>query len=601
MHALEFFSATWGLPGDVSEIRTDALEDTEKALRITYHLHKADFFRVPSTGQDFRLLPPMTIGRVLKPSKRHADEPVDIGPAGEWVYKLHADFPANFAVHVPSDVNITRDYGEYTSSYKVSRNVLDAERRMVLKVNELPAMRRADYSSFHNVSTSAVEEAPWYSAAKPSASALASAAQMQGTPAELREAGIAALKRQDFATAAALLQRAADQEPATKEGWEELGQAYAALNQHEKAIRAFQTEIEKNPAQEHANAELAGELTQLGRYDEAIAAYRKQIELTPSDKSPHKRLGLLLVQLKRDHEAQSELQAAAAIPPDDPEVKMALAQLSARAGEPSKLGVMNASLTGATVSAPANDYFSVSLRQDADPGELAHEAEKSLNALGDQFDSGEYDHMDANAFAAMDAVALAWARMGWTRFLQGENVPAWQYLEAAWDLSQSGTVANRLAQVFEKTGARDRACHMYALAAAAGGAEAQNSRDKLAKLGTTPEKELSAANAELAKMRIIALPRLTSQTASARFALLFDNSNAPDRVQFIDGDESLRGATEKLQSMEFAVKFPDVSSIKIIRLGTVSCVAAGCSFELQPLNSMQQSAHPELAGAPAKP
>jgi hypothetical protein len=262
---------------------------------------------------------------------------------------------------------------------------------------------------------------------------------------------------------------------------------------------------------------------------------------------------------------------------------------------------MNASLTGATASATANDYFAAALRQDADPGELAHEAEKSLNALGDQFESGEYDHMDANAFAVMDAVALAWARMGWTRFLQGENVPAWQYLEAAWDLSQSGTVANRLAQVFEKTGARDRARHMYALAAVAGGAEAQNSREKLAKLGPAPEKELSAANAELAKMRVVALPRLTSQTAAARFALLFDNSNTPDRVQFVDGDDSLRSATEKLQSMEFAVKFPDVSSIKIIRFGTVSCVATGCSLELQPLNSMQHSAHPELAGSPGKP
>ena len=36
---------------------------------------------------------------------------------------------------------------------------------------------------------------------------------MKGTPEELREAGISALKRQDFSTAATLLQRAADQDP----------------------------------------------------------------------------------------------------------------------------------------------------------------------------------------------------------------------------------------------------------------------------------------------------------------------------------------------------------------------------------------------------
>jgi hypothetical protein len=102
-------------------------------------------------------------------------------------------------------------------------------------------------------------------------------------------------------------------------------------------------------------------------------------------------------------------------------------------------------------------------------------------------------------------------------------------------------------------------------------------------------------------MRSVTLPRLTSQAATARFALLFDNSNTPDRVQFLDGDESLRSAADKLQGTEFSVKFPNVSSIKIIRIGTVLCVASGCTFELQPLNSMQQVGHPEVASGPQKP
>ena len=55
--------------------------------------------------------------------------------------------------------------------------------------------------------------------------------------------------------------------------------------------------------------------------------------MAPSEKSGHKQLGLLLLQMKRDQEAQTELEAAAAIPPDDPEVKMALAKLYSRTGE----------------------------------------------------------------------------------------------------------------------------------------------------------------------------------------------------------------------------------------------------------------------------
>lgn len=73
------------------------------------------------------------------------------------------------------------------------------------------------------------------------------------------------------------------------------------------------------------------------------------------------------------------------------------------------------------------------------------------------------------------------------------------------------------------------------------------------------------------RMRTIALPLLVSQTASARFTLLFDNSNSPDRIQFLDGDDALRNAAEKPQRLEYPVRFPDVSSIKIIRLGRISC------------------------------
>ena len=597
--ALEMVSRVWGLLGDVSEVHIDALENTTKPFRVTYHMHKADYFKAPSSAVNFQLLPPSSVGRVPKASKKHPGEPLDVGPAGENTSHVHIEFPANFSIHIPADVSITRDFGEYSTTYKVSKNMLDADRKMVLKVNELPAMRRADYSSFHNVTTSSLEETPWCSISRPSAASLTSAGEMKGTPAELREAADAAFKRQDFPTAAALLQRASDQDPTSKDGWEQLGQAYSSLNQHDKAVRAFQRQLEREPYHAHANAELATELTQLGRYDEAVAAYRKQIEIAPAEKSSHKRLGLLLVQLKRDQDAKSELETAANIPPDDPEVKMALAQLYSRTGDSKKAELMMASLTGGSSTTLANDFFAPALREDANPAEAAHDAEKNLSAIGDQFESGEYDHLDANSFSVMDMVALSWARLGWARFLQGDTLAASQLLDSAWELSQSGTVANRLAKVYEKTGAVDRARHMYALAAAAGGPESQSSRKQVLKLNAgSAEKSLSQAVIELEKMRTITLPQLVSGNATARFMMIFDNSTTPDRAQFLDGDEALRGAAEKLQAMEFAVKFPDVSSIKIIRLGTVSCQSSSCKLEMQPLNSMQEGIHPQVAATP---
>jgi hypothetical protein len=281
---------------------------------------------------------------------------------------------------------------------------------------------------------------------------------------------------------------------------------------------------------------------------------------------------------------------------------MALSQLYSRIGESKKAEVMMTSLTGGVIQTGRSDFFTAALRDDINPSQTEHDAEKTLGDIGDQFESGEYDHLTPSAFSAMDLVALSWARFGWARFLQGDNLDSTRFLEAAWSLSSSATVANRLGRIYEKTGARDHARHMYALVVAVGGPEATPSRERVAKLGPVGvDKELAQAAAELDKMRTIRLPQLVSGTASARFEMLFDNSTNPERIQFLDGDESLRSAGEKLQRLEYPVKFPDISSIKVVRLMTVSCRASGCKLELTPLPSMQQSNASEVAAAPQKP
>jgi tetratricopeptide (TPR) repeat protein len=307
----------------------------------------------------------------------------------------------------------------------------------------------------------------------------------------------------------------------------------------------------------------------------------------------------LLVQLKREPEAQTELETAASFPPEDPEIKIALSQLYSRMGESGKSKTIMASSTGGVIS--NEDFFGPVLNDDVDPSQAEHDAMKNLGNIGDQFESGEYDQLNPADFSAMDSVALSWARLGWAYFLEGNTLQASQYLEAAWSLSLSGTVANRLGRVYEKTGARDHARHLYALAFAAGGPDALASRDRITKLGSlNVQKELALATAELDKLHTMRLPAMSTGTASARFEMLFDNSTTPDRVRFIDGDESLRDAGEKLQKLEYLVRFPDISSIKIIRLGTVICRNSACNFELERLGAMQHRTNSEVATAPGK-
>jgi tetratricopeptide (TPR) repeat protein len=330
------------------------------------------------------------------------------------------------------------------------------------------------------------------------------------------------------------------------------------------------------------------ELQQTGKTDEAVAAYRKQLETAPYDKMMLRNLGLLLAQLGRDADARTELEAAAAIPPDDPETKLALAQVYGRLGEKSQAQELMKGLTGSAGADSGQDIFAAALKNDTDPTQAENDAQQVLYDIGGQFDSGELDRLGPSAFSSMRLVALAWSRIGWAKFQRGENLAAMQFLTPAWLLSQSGTVGNRLGQVLEKQGQQEKARHMYALAAAAGGSavEVQDSRARLAKLaGDAAEKDAAQAPVELAQARMVKLGPvvISSKPVSARFNLVFDSSPRPERAEFVDGDESLRAAAAQLREKDFPVRFPDVSSVKIVRRGLLSCGGSGCGIELLPI------------------
>ncbi len=581
-------SASWGLPGDVDDVQLDPIEDTSKPFHLKYHLRQDQYFVVPSASVNFRPIPPLGMPPVRASEK--SKEPLNIGPAGEMDYRVRLQFPSNYTVHTPTPVKMSRDYGDYSSTYSLSKGILEGERKLVVRVNEVAAARRADYESFRNATQSDQDQLLSCTILTSSGQGTQTAAKMEGTPAELHKAGVKALQSKDYRTAIDLLKRAVDGDASLadtgmKDGWYDLGLAYAGANHHAEAIAAFRKQIGLDPNHKHANGDLAMELQQAGKNDEAIAAYRKQLETTPYEKTTLKDLGLLLAQLGRDADARTELEAAAAIPPEDPETKMALAQVYGRLGEKALAQELMKGLTGSSNTDSSQDIYASALGNDIDPAQTENDAQQVLYDIGGQFDSGELDRLGPSAFSSMRLVALAWARMGWAKFQRGENLAAMQFLQSAWLLSQSGTVANRLGQVLEKQGQAEKARHMYALAVAAGGGDVPDSRARLTKLtgdSAAVEKELAQAPADLVQARTVKLGPISSKNAAARFNVVFDSSPRPERVEFVDGDESLRSAGEQLREKDFPVRFPDVSSVKIVRRGLLSC-GSGCWIELLPI------------------
>ena len=202
-------SASWGLPGDVDHVQLDPIEDTSKPFHLKYHLHQDRYFTVPSTSVNFRPIPPL--GTPAIRASERSTEPMNIGPAGEMDYRVRLQFPANYTVHTPTAVKMSRDYGDYSSTYSQNKGVLEGERKLNVKMNELAAARRADYESFHNATQSDQDQLLSCTILTPSGQgAETPASKMEGTPAELHRAGVKALQSKDYRGAIDLLKRAVD-------------------------------------------------------------------------------------------------------------------------------------------------------------------------------------------------------------------------------------------------------------------------------------------------------------------------------------------------------------------------------------------------------
>jgi tetratricopeptide (TPR) repeat protein len=580
-----------GLPGKVGDLDVESLEDTAKPFHLRYKYHRDSYFPVPSTGSPFLPFPPLRFAAL---PKKKSNEPLDIGPVGEVRYKVHLRFANNYTFALPPTVRLSRDYVEYSSVFQLAGSVLEGERTLAVKISHLPATRRPDVESLRSVAADAVGQSLACTIRPASKTSAVTALPEGAKPEELRKAALKALEERDFQTASELLKRVVEHEPASTDAWDDLGRAYAGLGRHNEATAAFQKQVAANAFHKRAYNDLGAELRQQGKYEEALAAYAKQLGNNPVDHTASRNHALLLLQLKKQKEALAELEALTAAPPEDPELELALAQLYASTGNTAKSHDLPVKVIGSASPVPNGDVYAVALRDDINADDTLNTASKILLDIGDQFDEGAFEEDSPETFSTMQFVALEWARTGWAKSLKGETPEAIRYLNAAWNLGQSGTVANRLGRVYQKAGQTANAKRLLALAIAAGGSETENSRALLLKLGGNADAK--SAQTELSNFSTVKVPALTGKKGEAEFTLVFDGSSKPDRAEYRSGDDSLRSAGPALMEVTYPVTFPDRSSIKIVRRGLLSCGPAGCSVMLRPLDSVQPM---PFAGLPA--
>jgi len=214
-------------------------------------------------------------------------------------------------------------------------------------------------------------------------------------------------------------------------------------------------------------------------------------------------------------------------------------------------------------------------------------AESAVAAVAAALRNVELERLTMTDIGLVNSIAACWDTLGWVHFQKGDLDTAERYISAAWLLAQHGEVGYHLGQIEEKRGRKDAAIRMYGLAAVANRLVPE-AKESLDRLGMKDQREalFRKSLAEQAGSRTVKLSAALKDvkgTTEAQFFVVL--APGPSRnalvtdVKFLRGDEKLRPLSAALKSANFNFVFPDDTTTKIVRRGTLFCQGSGeCSF-----------------------
>jgi tetratricopeptide (TPR) repeat protein/transglutaminase-like putative cysteine protease len=582
--------------GDVSNVAVSTPEDISSAFRFSYDYTRKDY---PDWANRRIGAPCPPLG--LPPLKEEKTaEPLPLGTPVEFVYDGKITLPGDYIPRLPSTVELKEDFAEYYSTYAFANGVLHAQRRLTIKVREIPRAKFEQYRKFQKAAND--DENAFINLE----SAMASGGEKRNPEADrLFEEGRQALLRRDFGEALDYFKKTLDIDPKYKGAWGVIGYLQMELHQIDEGLRAFRKEIEVNPSDPRAYKGLGFALMAMNRNEEAIQVWQDLRKVDPKDRDAPANLGALLVRLKKYSEAVPVLQSAAELNPKSPHMNLALGSAYLETGESEQALV--AYQKAADLDPAPNTWNAIAYslaEKNQKLSEALRYAEMAVKAQESRTDILWLERLEMSDLRIPGLLGAIWDTVGWVHFRLGNLDKAEKYIAAAWNLSQDAIEADHLGQIYEKQGKKQVAIRAYSWALAASGGEIrlrfpavitglrgslvpemQDTRNRLLNLvgsNSRIEALVRDAGGELSQMRTVRLKPIVPKLVTAEFFVLLSPGPKVEEVKFISGAEELRGVTKQLAAAKFDAPFPDEHKTKILRRGILMCHpgAVGCEFVL---------------------
>jgi len=592
-----------GFSGEVSEVSASPPEKTDEPFHFAYTYTRKDFPQWSERRISSPVPPILAAAPDEKPS-----HPILLGAIGEIRYESRVELPKGYTPQLPSRVDLSEEFAEYHAIYTTKDGALRAERRLLVKAEEVPV---SEYGSFKKFSKAVSDNGNLYIALSngmPSAQALAISSfqgAFQALPdsantgaVQLEADARAALQRGETQVAIASLKGAVAADPKFARAWSFLGGLLMESRHFDEGVDAFNKAIEVNPGEAAIYKVYGYSLLVSGKNEEAVPIWEEEIKLAPKDADGPLNLASALMATRRYGRAASELEAASKIDPHRPDVFTKLGLAYTLQGDENKAAaaydqalevdprpVTYNDIAYAMTKADKRLSAALGYAEKAVRGEEEASADIKLSALRDE------DVRRAQSLASF------WGTLGWAHARLSHFNEAERYLSAAWTLSQDGTTGLHLAQLYQRLH-RDRAAlRLLELAeyrlSFGTGSRSLGPSDEVNEIHEIRalHEHLSRGSAgnfggielskELTRMRTFKLPRLIAGSASAEFFVLLGPNAKIKDARFINGSEKLKQSRKSILSISLPIQFPDGGPTHVVRRGSVDCSQqTGCSLSL---------------------
>lgn len=567
-----------GVDGDVSALDVSDPLATTAPFTVSFHVQAKGFAQL--AGRNVELNLPLASENAMPEPLEGL--PVDLGAPGTIAYSLALQVPAAAKIHAPVDVVLTRDYGDYKSSYGATGATFTAARTLTFRERELPESRRSDFMAFVRVLRSDADQHMSLDASALTSAAAAPDAEVK----ELNNRAYAAIRAGDHATAITLLEKAVQTDPKNQWAWRNLGMSRIAEKQADAALAALQKEVELNAYDEVAYFYMGRAYVMQHKYAEAEKAFNKQLEINPLDKYTPGALGAMYVEQRDYEKAANAYEKWVAVNQDQsgPHVQLGKAYMNLHRVDDARKE-FNRAIEISPAPGTWNDVaYELSLGK-VDLDTAQRYAESAVAAETAASRNLDLEHVDARALNVVSSLAAYWDTLGWVFFAKDDLAQAEKYVAASWRLAQHAEVGDHLAQIYEKRGRKADAIAQYAAALAAENPARQVREHFVALAGPSVKPDAAATEhkRDLQTVLTVTLDIKGNAGKKADVAVLLAAPNLLEGIRVVDGDKDLATAAASVKALPLDGAFPSDSPAKLLRRGTLTCGASGpCTLTFVP-------------------